>query len=244
MDISAIQDKDWRTSTERKYYHNDKYFVKRCFKAAEFYRSKNGPHVPLRRIDRLKNEAATLEFIRAETDIPVPAVISHFFEDDAYYLVTEYIHGCRMLDLREDQKATVRGELQMYTQKLKRLTSTRLGGPSGIVIPPLRALRHVPAMKWDLEESDLSGEYVFCHNDLSQQNILVDPETLKIKAIIDWEYAGFFPQWFEWPFYIHAGAASTGGCDDEDLILDFLVARNKHDEHEQQPAPTYRWKLA
>ena len=34
-------------------------------------------------------------------------------------------------------------------------------------------------------------DLVFCHNDLSANNVIVDPKTLKIAAIIDWEYAGF-----------------------------------------------------
>jgi thiamine kinase-like enzyme len=28
-------------------------------------------------------------------------------------------------------------------------------------------------------------EYTFCHNDVSQQNIVVDPNTLKFNAFID-----------------------------------------------------------
>jgi thiamine kinase-like enzyme len=43
-------------------------------------------------------------------------------------------------------------------------------------------------------------EYVFCHNDF-QQHVIVDPDTLKINSIIDWEYGGFYPAHFEWPFY-------------------------------------------
>ena len=44
-------------------------------------------------------------------------------------------------------------------------------------------------------------EFVFCHGDLSQNNILVDPTTLKIVAIIDWEFGGYYPQEHELPFY-------------------------------------------
>lgn len=39
---------------------------------------------------------------------------------------------------------------------------------------------------WTLSDSELE-EYVFCHHDLSQHNIIVEPETLKIAAIVDWE---------------------------------------------------------
>jgi hypothetical protein len=34
---------------------------------------------------------------------------------------------------------------------------------------------------------------VLCHNDLAQHNIMVDPETLQPVAILDWEYAGYYP---------------------------------------------------
>jgi hypothetical protein len=48
-------------------------------------------------------------------------------------------------------------------------------------------------------------EYVFCHNDLAQHNIIVDPGTLRIRAIVDWEYAEFFPENFKWAFYKKKG---------------------------------------
>ncbi|KAH7359471.1 hypothetical protein B0T11DRAFT_212525, partial [Plectosphaerella cucumerina] len=36
-------------------------------------------------------------------------------------------------------------------------------------------------------------------------NILVDKDTLKVKAIIDWEYAGFYPPFFEREVYTRHG---------------------------------------
>ena len=38
---------------------------------------------------------------------------------------------------------------------------------------------------------------MFCHNDFSTHNVIVNPSTLKVNAIIDWEYAGFYPVEFE-----------------------------------------------
>ncbi|KAJ5106051.1 hypothetical protein NUU61_003398 [Penicillium alfredii] len=69
-------------------------------------------------------------------------------------------------------------------------------------------------------------EYNFCHNDLSQSNILVDPETLKIRAIIDWEYAGFFPKSFEGLFYKRMGpsVAFNGEPDDAAELLQSMKA--------------------
>lgn len=36
-------------------------------------------------------------------------------------------------------------------------------------------------------------------NDLSQHNFLCDRKTGKVRAIIDWEFAGFYPSFFEAP---------------------------------------------
>jgi serine/threonine protein kinase len=147
----------------------------------------------------------------------------HFEDDGAYYLITEYIEGLGMSDLREEQKAAVREELQSQRAKLKTLRSCRLGGPSGIVIPPYRVMQRAETDSWQLRASS-HDEYVFCHNDLSQQNIVVDPNTLRIKAIIDWEYAGFCPPSFDYPFYNRLGpsTAINGEVDDSLELLQFL----------------------
>lgn len=67
------------------------------------------------------------------------------------------------------------------------MKSRNIGGPSGIVIPPFRVTLGLENDDWALEPSEID-ECVFCHNDLSQQNIIVDPDTLKINAIIGQEY--------------------------------------------------------
>ena len=76
---------------------------------------------------------------------------------------------------------------------------------------------------WRLRPRD-TPSLVFCHNDLSANNVIVDPATLKIKAIIDWEYAGFFPAEFERPFYLRAGPsiALAAEVDDTDSLLKMI----------------------
>lgn len=68
-------------------------------------------------------------------------------------------------------------------------------------------------------------EYCFCRNDLSQHNVIVDPGTLKISAIIDREYAGFWPEYFEGAFYERPGpsAALDAEVDDVPRLLRFLA---------------------
>ncbi|KAJ2979561.1 hypothetical protein NQ176_g3179 [Zarea fungicola] len=176
------------------------------------------------------NEAESLQFIRKHTDIPVPTVYCHFLDDDAYYIITEFVDGISMADLSEKQKPIVCEKLERHRAKLKNLRSSRLGGPSGIVIPPYRVLKLAEADRWVLQPS-ASDDYVFCHNDLSQQNVIVDPNSLKINAIIDWEYAGFFPPYFDWPFYNRLGPSSAinGETDDSLALLGFLRSQASSD---------------
>lgn len=171
------------------------------------------------------NEAASLQYIRKVTNIPVPTLYCAFEDAGAYYLISEYVDGVSMSDLSGAQKETVTEEIEFHLATLRSLTSKNLGGPSGIVIPPYRVTHKTKYDTWAVSASELE-EYVFCHNDLSQQNIIVDPDTLKINAIVDWEYAGFYPEYFEFPFYTRLGpsAAIKDEIDDTPQLLDFLTS--------------------
>jgi aminoglycoside phosphotransferase len=78
--------------------------------------------------------------------------------------------------------------------------------------------------QWKMKPRE-SEDLVFCHNDLSTHNVIVDPETLKVKAIIDWEYAGFYPEEFEGMFFRRPGpsVALEGEVNDEDRLLNIMV---------------------
>lgn len=73
--------------------------------------------------------------------------------------------------------------------------------------------------------------------------MLVDPKTLKIKAIIDWEFGGFWPEWFERPFWKRSGAsyALEGEDDDTERCREWLAANCE--EIEQPHLPTLKDKL-
>lgn len=212
-------------TSERKYFHPGNSFVKRSLRPSEWQVSaiKGTIHVPRLGNERLLNEAAALDYIRHNTNIPIPKLYSCFEDDGAVILVTEYINGVGMHELDDAQREIVRAELERHLETLHGLRSSRIGGPSGIVIPPYRATAATVRDDWNLQES-LAEEYVFCHNDLSQQNVLVDPVSLRITAIIDWEYAGFFPAWFERRFFKRLGpsVALNGEDDDSRRIIEFL----------------------
>jgi len=70
-----------------------------------------------------------------------------------------------------------------------------------------------------------SEDLVFCHNDFSTHNVIIDPSTLKVNAIIDWEYAGFYPVEFEGLFFRRPGpsVALEGEADDTDELVDIML---------------------
>ncbi|GES66313.1 hypothetical protein ATEIFO6365_0013028100 [Aspergillus terreus] len=191
---------------ERGYYHCDQLFIKRSLRPSEFGTSQSGlVHVPRLGKERLQNEAESLRFIRRTTNIPVPTVYGAFEVDDSFYLITEYIRGTAMSRLSEGQKKIVRDELRQHLATLHSIRSKTTGGPSGIVIPPYRAMKSTINDHWP-------------------PNVIVDPDTLRIRAIIDWEYAGFFPEYFEAPFYERLGPSIPleGEKDDVKVLLQFL----------------------
>ncbi len=71
----------------------------------------------------------------------------------------------------------------------------------------------------------------------------MDPATLKIKAILDWEFGGFWPAWFERPFWERLGAsyALEGEEDDTARCREWLMANC--DKVELPHLPTLAEKL-
>ncbi|KAK4194407.1 hypothetical protein QBC40DRAFT_319838 [Triangularia verruculosa] len=78
------------------------------------------------------------------------------FEDDTVYLICQRIDGVNMSDLEDEaREAVVQAEPEEDRAKLKTLESKRLGGPSGIVIPPHRVLHITERDDWSCcEESE------------------------------------------------------------------------------------------
>ncbi|KAI9749319.1 MAG: COP9 signalosome (CSN) subunit, partial [Chaenotheca gracillima] len=194
-------------------------------------------HVPRQGRERLLNEAAAMSFIREHSNIPIPTLHCTFEDDGAIYLVMEYVEGVGMDELDDDQREVVKRELDIHLNTMRSLTSHSVGGPSGLVVPPYRVSLKTSTDAWDLRISD-TEDLVFCHNDLSQQNVIVDPVSLKINAIIDWEYAGFYPDFFERRFFERLGpsVARDGEEDDSEKLLGFLESRSvKQKEKNQDP---------
>jgi hypothetical protein len=68
-----------------------------------------------------------------------------------------------------------------------------------------------------------SEELVFCYNDLPTNNMTVNPETLKVNAIINWGYAGFYPAQFEGKFFYRVGAFGCAGSSSSCVSLSLSI---------------------
>ncbi|KAL7922692.1 kinase-like protein [Trichoderma austrokoningii] len=208
---------------DKKYFHVGNTFVKRSLRPSEWQKHHCYLHVPLFGMELVLNEGACLSFL-AETGIPLPKLLACFEDDGAAYLVTEYVEGVGMNELDAKSQAVVAEELQRHVLTLKRLTSDTWSGPDKMVLPPYRIMQKSNGRPWRMRQRK-QQDLVFCHNDLSMNNVIVDPDTLKINAIVDWEYAGFYPPEFEFPFYQRPGpsVALDGEVDDCDLLMRMIA---------------------
>lgn len=210
---------------ERKYYHSGKSFVKRSLRPDEWQLSpsQGTTHVPRLGRERLLNEAAALQLVMEKTHVPVPKLHSCFEDAGAVYLIMEYVDGVGMESLSPEQQKAVQNELDLHLREIHGLRSRHLGGASGFAIPPYRIGQKCFIDDWSLTTSN-AEEFVFCHNDLSQHNVIVDPQSLKVRAIVDWEYAGYWPEIFELPFFKRIGQsiALEGESDDTESVISFL----------------------
>jgi len=159
--------------------------------------------------ERLMNDFATLRFIAANTSIPVPKCRLYDDENGLLCLEMERIKDTVELDEIQEprERATLARQIveeQLNESVLPQLRSLRRNfvgsvDPDLPMFPPSRVY-HDDRRSWP-HTSSTTDSYVLCHNDLAPQNILVDPDTFKIVSIIDWEFAGFYPSYFEIPMW-------------------------------------------
>ncbi|KDR80935.1 hypothetical protein GALMADRAFT_222534 [Galerina marginata CBS 339.88] len=207
---------------EKKYYEfldpNGSVFVKRNLTPSEYLVNLAGNLVlPIMCPERIKNEIATIKFIQSNTTIPTPNIRCSFEDNGRIYIITDIVPGVAMSQLEEHQKPTVVKELEGYIEQMHALKSKKMGGVCGDVIFPYRFENLWPQYEGLKVRDADTPEFVLCHNDLSQYNIIVDQETLKINAILDWEYAGFFPPEFDSPFYRRLGHSGALEGEEDDV---------------------------
>ncbi len=242
-------------SGDRKFYLFGKLFIKRTLRKHEWGKHSNGKQtwtaVPSASMpQRYRNDVAIQEYLRQRTNIPLPAFTQTFEDDGATYLVSQRIEGAGMYELSLEDRKVAQKELDQYIATLKSLRSETPGVPGVsnpddqlLVAPPRLFHSRLNYHTCWRPRSDVKGDFVLSHGDLGQHNVLVDPKTLKITAIIDWEFGGFWPEWFESPFWTrHGGSwALEGEEDDTERCRAWL--RAYCEPVEQEHLPTCREKL-
>ncbi|EHY60727.1 hypothetical protein ABEF92_007061 [Exophiala dermatitidis] len=161
---------------------------------------------------RLQNEHAALAFIRDNTTIPVPKILEFksISSEGTYQLKMERVYGTPLSKIRAGKEQATKAVDEYITQfvlpQLHSLRSRNVGALTGDIIPPMRLWGQPGSRQWTPWKS-WSKTNVFVHNDLGQQNILVD-DNFNVVGIVDWECSGFYPDYFEAPLW-------TKSLDDE-----------------------------
>lgn len=187
----------------------------------------------VRNHERIANEAEALKLVSKRTTIPVPRLIKHGVHPDGrQYLVTELIRG-KSLDkfIGEDGAEIAYANALRFVEnivlpQLKKLRSKERG-IHGFVMPPSWISTSEPPWKGKTHWKTLplkEPEYVFQHGDIAAHNIMMDTNTLQVIALIDWEYAGFFPPGMErWQGTLDQCVYDNRGKDIALAISDFLA---------------------
>ena len=195
---------------DRHYTFTPTTFTKRQVRPSEYLYRDDGTVAKSRfERERLVNERDALLFLAENSSIPVPRVLEWSDIDGVGSLTVARISGDTFDAVYDSLEPSDQAKLERNTlsyieetvvPQLQSLRSTKMGQLAGIVFPPVRVISQDERPRWEARTSTES-RYVYCHNDLAGHNIMVDPATLTVNAIVDWEYSGFFPKEMEFPFW-------------------------------------------
>ena len=74
--------------------------------------------IPQGEKQRLENEAASLRFIKCNTNIPIPTVLDAYEHEGCYQLGTEWFPGVMMDTLSSSDQATVMIDVEEHLRTL------------------------------------------------------------------------------------------------------------------------------
>ena len=87
-----------------------------------------------------------------------------------------------------------------------------------LVAPVKNCPRPETAVKYRAQLSD-DFPIGFAHADISWENILVDPATGAVTGVVEWDMAGFWPEWWEFRKALYASRSQTWWIDVVKQIL-------------------------
>lgn len=185
--------------------------------------------------ERARNEAAAIQYIQEHTTIPVPDA-KLYEENGGLCLELSRLPGVKMLDLiahagpekRELIIKAVHEQLQQWIlPELRKLKRNFIGSVDESIptFPPFRIYQK-DRRDWPRIQHP-QADFVFCHNALSEDSIYLAQVSWTIVGIVEWECAGFFPSYFEQPFWTDASEATPENRYAEALVkeLEFFGLR-------------------
>ncbi|WWC62632.1 uncharacterized protein I303_105229 [Kwoniella dejecticola CBS 10117] len=205
-------------------------FIKRSATIEEATKKRNRAGAPAdalvqRSISSLQNEALALTWIRQNTKIPVPNIFACYEDRGCFYLIEDYAEDCIPATRSEKHlHPYISNQLETVLEELHRCRSSKLCSFTDQLHLPARMAQTKTFLSHLQYPEDERERYVLCHGDLGWQNVMVHPETGEIKAIIDWEFAGFWPVEIEGQYWRRFGTASAfrNEVDDVDSIAELL----------------------
>lgn len=210
--LDAPRDVIWSASNhERNFTLGDAWYVKRQLSTQELPVTRKGrPIWPLWDTERLRNEFLATKFVRLHTDIPVPEC-RLFLQDGLMCFASRRVTNGILLEnippeIRTAAVAAVEQQMRHFViPRLQEHRRSHIGsvGSTLPVFPPQRIYQR-DGRVWERVCAE-SAAFSLCHNNLSPQNIWIDPDTFKVVAITGWEFAGFFPPYFELPLWTAFG---------------------------------------
>ena len=176
---------------EKKYYSNNRVFVKRNLKKKEYRRNKNGDTIfPYKVVERMRNEVEAINLIREKTSVPVPEIYRCIEDDGALYVIMEHVEGKTLKEVKDEEvRNRIIREVESYMEEVHKILG-REGSVTGKGHLIYQVSRHLKKKEGVIigNREDL---FPLCHNDLNEGNIIVDERRCRVKSIIDWEYAGY-----------------------------------------------------
>ncbi|KAF6766907.1 Aminoglycoside phosphotransferase [Kalmanozyma brasiliensis GHG001] len=173
-----------------------KCFMKRSVDPREFRVDRDNHRVVsfTNSANAVRNEKLAIDYVREHTSIPVPNIVFYLDEGDRVYLATEVVEGVTLGDIEDPKdEFKVCKQLDAYVTELETHRSSKIRGFGVDVCLPVHM--HDLNNQYESEKYvEVEGDpFVLCHGDLHPGNVIVDPETMKVKAVIDWEFAGYYP---------------------------------------------------
>lgn len=208
-------------------------------------------------------ELEALRYISKHTSIPVPKVHGIYHVGGRLYIEMDYVQGKTLQDtwpgLSLDKKQTIVEEVASFIEQLRLLKPTQQGIVASAEFKQSvdHRVGYKPFGPFSLHEfhdflrgglllencTETFGESVtrchsrpyrtcFSHGDLCPRNIIVCNG--KIAAIIDWEFSGWYPEYWEYT-KAHYGLANTDWRDQ------FRSVVKRYDDELAAEQALWRW---